>query len=116
MRLFLLLCLGGLIVLSVMALVKYEPWKLFGEDERLEYSAPQYPSEEPYQPPAAVAAAPAAPEPPKAERPPAATIDERVAEDAAAVGMTTMEPEDEEAPAVAAAPAPKTAPADEPIV
>lgn len=104
MRIFVLLCGAGLIFLTALALVKYEPWKRERNDERIEYSNGGfgYGPEEPAQAPQAVAAAPvpAAPAPVRAERPPAAPIDDRVAEDAAAVGMTTMEPD--EAPAGAA--------------
>ncbi|WP_091735362.1 hypothetical protein [Phenylobacterium immobile] len=112
MRIFVLIAGFGLIILTAMALLKYEPWKRGHNDERLEYSAPIYAPEDPgaAPPPAAVAAAPA--EPPKAAPAPPAPIDDRVAEDAAAVGMTTMEPDEEPVGSDSGA----TASSDEPIV
>lgn len=103
MRLFVLIVGAGLIILTAMALVEYQPWKRDRNDERMEYSAGGFGYAEPAQPEQVVAAAPvpAPPPPVRAERPPAAAIDDRVAEDAAAVGMTTMEPDEEPSGAAA---------------
>jgi hypothetical protein len=113
LRLVTLLAGAALIVLITLAVLARAPWKHEAKEEGVEYSAPFSGSGEPaaVAPPAVVAAAP---EPPKAAPAPPAPIDDRVAEDAAAVGMTTMEPEDDGGAGAAPPNAPAQS-ADEPI-
>lgn len=112
-RLITLLAGLALIVLIALMVTANPPWRREPAAERTEYHGAFAADAEP----APVTAPPvvaAAPEPPKAEPGPPPKIDDRVAEDAAAVGMTTVEPDD--APDAAAPPA--SAPAgsdDEPI-
>lgn len=99
-RLITLLAGLALIVLIALMVLANPPWKRAEPaEDRLEYNSGAFSEPEPEpSPPPPVAAAP---EPPKAPAPPPPKVDDRVAEDAAAVGMTTIEPDEpsDDAPA-----------------